>query len=42
MQRIGMTYDPVEDFDDPEAAEGPLRKQVLYRKLRDAVRSDAR
>jgi RimJ/RimL family protein N-acetyltransferase len=42
MQRIGMTYDPVEDFDDPEAAEGPLRKQVLYRKLRDADRSDLR
>lgn len=42
MQRIGMTYDPAEDFDAPEAEEGPLRNQVLYRKLRDAVRSDAR
>jgi RimJ/RimL family protein N-acetyltransferase len=36
MQRIGMTYDPDGDFDDPEAEEGPLRRQVLYRKLRDA------
>jgi RimJ/RimL family protein N-acetyltransferase len=36
MQRIGMAYDPDGDFDDPEAEEGSLRRQVLYRKLRDA------
>jgi RimJ/RimL family protein N-acetyltransferase len=41
MRRIGMTYDPAEDFDDPGAEEGPLRRQVLYRKLRDAVRPEA-
>jgi RimJ/RimL family protein N-acetyltransferase len=32
MRRIGMTTDPAEDFDDPEVAEGPLRRCVLYRK----------
>ncbi|TDO54902.1 RimJ/RimL family protein N-acetyltransferase [Kribbella sp. VKM Ac-2527] len=32
MQRIGMTTDPAEDFDDPEVAVGPLRRCVLYRK----------
>jgi hypothetical protein len=31
-----VTYDPAEDFDDLEAGEGPLRQQVLYRKLRAA------
>jgi RimJ/RimL family protein N-acetyltransferase len=39
MRRIGMTYDPAEDFDDPDAEEGPLRRQVLYRKLRASHRS---
>jgi RimJ/RimL family protein N-acetyltransferase len=34
MRRIGMTYDPAEDFDDPDVEEGPLRRAVLYRKLR--------
>lgn len=34
MRRIGMTYDPAKDFDDPDAEEGPLRRAVLYRKLR--------
>jgi RimJ/RimL family protein N-acetyltransferase len=32
MQRIGMTTDTADDFDDPEVAEGPLRRCVLYRK----------
>jgi len=41
MRRIGMTYDPAEDFDDPDVEEGPLRRQVLYRKLRDSTRPDA-
>lgn len=31
MRRIGMTRDPVDDFDDPTAPEGPLRLNVLYR-----------
>jgi RimJ/RimL family protein N-acetyltransferase len=37
MWRIGMTTDPGEDFHDPDVPEGPLRRQVLYRKFRDAV-----
>ncbi|MEV1286637.1 GNAT family N-acetyltransferase [Micromonospora sp. NPDC049679] len=32
MRRIGMTTDPTDDFDDPEAEQGPLRRQVVYRK----------
>jgi RimJ/RimL family protein N-acetyltransferase len=35
MRRIGMTYDPGADFDDPEAGPGPLRPQVVYRRRRD-------
>ena len=35
MQRIGMTTDPAEDFDDPDVDEGPLRRYVVYRRLRD-------
>jgi RimJ/RimL family protein N-acetyltransferase len=35
MRRIGMTSDPAEDFDDPDVDEGPLRRHVMYRKLRD-------
>ncbi|HSS88698.1 MAG TPA: GNAT family N-acetyltransferase [Streptosporangiaceae bacterium] len=35
MQRIGMTTDPAEDFDDLDVDEGPLRRHVVYRKLRD-------
>ncbi|MFD8705072.1 GNAT family N-acetyltransferase [Kitasatospora sp. NPDC059648] len=31
MRRIGMTRDPADDFDDPAAPEGPLRRNVLYR-----------
>jgi RimJ/RimL family protein N-acetyltransferase len=31
MRRIGMTRDPDGDFDDPEAPEGPLRPNVLFR-----------
>ena len=31
----GMTTDPAEDFDDPDVGEGPLRRHVVYRKLRD-------
>jgi RimJ/RimL family protein N-acetyltransferase len=36
MRRIGMTSDPAEDFDDPDVDEAPLRRHVVYRKLRDA------
>jgi hypothetical protein len=31
MRRIAMTRDPADDFDDPTAPEGPLRRNVLYR-----------
>jgi ribosomal-protein-alanine N-acetyltransferase len=32
MRRIGMTYDPADDFDNPQVAEGsPLRPHVLWR-----------
>jgi 3-dehydroquinate dehydratase/shikimate dehydrogenase len=32
MEKIGMTYDPKDDFDHPKLAENhPLRKHVLYR-----------
>jgi hypothetical protein len=37
MRRIGMTTDPAEDFDDPDVDEGPLRRHVVYRKLRHAM-----
>lgn len=36
MRRVGMTRDPVDDFDDPTAPEGPLRPNVLYRIARGA------
>jgi RimJ/RimL family protein N-acetyltransferase len=35
MERIEMTRDPAEDFDDQDVDEGPLRRQVVYRKRRD-------
>ncbi len=35
MRRLGMTCDPSDDFDDPDVEDGPLRRQVLYRKVRD-------
>ncbi|MGK5549244.1 GNAT family N-acetyltransferase [Streptomyces sp. URMC 127] len=31
MRRIGMAYDPADDFDDPDVPEGPLRRNVVYR-----------
>jgi RimJ/RimL family protein N-acetyltransferase len=32
MEKIGMTYDPGDDFDHPSLPEGhPLRRHVLYR-----------
>ncbi|MEU1046744.1 GNAT family N-acetyltransferase [Streptomyces sp. NPDC005897] len=32
MDRLGMTYDPAEDFDDPGLPVGsPLRRSVVYR-----------
>ncbi|AGZ40518.1 GNAT family N-acetyltransferase [Actinoplanes friuliensis] len=30
MHRLGMTYDPADDFDDP-TVDGPLRHSVVYR-----------
>jgi RimJ/RimL family protein N-acetyltransferase len=35
MGRIGMTSDPEENFDDPDVDEAPLRRHMVYRKLRD-------
>jgi RimJ/RimL family protein N-acetyltransferase len=33
MEKIGMTYDPADDFDHPALPEGhPLRRHALYRK----------
>ncbi len=33
MEKIGMTRDPADDFDNPRIPEGhPLRRHVLYRK----------
>jgi len=31
MRRLGMTYDPAGDFDDPDVPDGPLRRSVVYR-----------
>ncbi|WP_216588352.1 GNAT family N-acetyltransferase [Streptomyces brasiliscabiei] len=31
MRRLGMTRDPADDFDDPTAPQGPLRRGVVYR-----------
>jgi RimJ/RimL family protein N-acetyltransferase len=31
MRRIGMTRNPADDFENPEAPEGPLRPNVVYR-----------
>ncbi len=32
MEKVGMTYDPADEFDHPLVPEGhPLRKHVLYR-----------
>jgi RimJ/RimL family protein N-acetyltransferase len=41
MRRIGMTYDPAEDFEDPDVEDGPLRRAVLYRRLPGAAAPDA-
>jgi RimJ/RimL family protein N-acetyltransferase len=37
MRRLGMTSDPAENFDDPDVDDGPLRRHVVYRKLRDCT-----
>ncbi|WP_255955423.1 MULTISPECIES: GNAT family N-acetyltransferase [Aeromicrobium] len=36
MQRIGMTRDPADDFDDASAPDGPPVRHVLYRITRPA------
>jgi RimJ/RimL family protein N-acetyltransferase len=38
MERLGMTRLPQEDFDHPDAPEGPLRRCILYR-LRNPLRA---
>ncbi|MDH6711002.1 RimJ/RimL family protein N-acetyltransferase [Kitasatospora sp. MAA19] len=35
MRRLGMTSDPADDFEDPDAPEGPLRPNVLFRLRRE-------
>jgi ribosomal-protein-alanine N-acetyltransferase len=41
MQRLGMTCDPNEDFENPRVAEGhPLRTHVLYRVRAGQVTTD--
>jgi RimJ/RimL family protein N-acetyltransferase len=37
MHRLGMTYDPADDFDDPTVPAGPLRHSVVYRIKRTVV-----
>jgi len=38
MQRLGMAYDPGDDFDSPRVADGsPLRPHVLFRIARDGA-----
>lgn len=38
MQKIGMTHDPVDDFDHPNLPDGhPLQRHVLYRIKPDQV-----
>ncbi len=38
MQRLGMAYDPGDDFDNPRVADGsPLRPHVLFRIARDGA-----
>ena len=32
MQRIGMTTDPADDFDDPDIDDASLRRHVVYRR----------
>lgn len=40
MQKIGLTYDPKDDFDHPNLPKGhPLREHVLYRIPRQIYRS---
>ncbi len=37
MEKIGMSHNPVDDFDHPKLPEGnPLRRHVLYRLARSA------
>jgi RimJ/RimL family protein N-acetyltransferase len=39
MQKLGMTYDAIDDFENPTLPEGhPLRPSVLYRLTRDQHR----
>ncbi|MFE1171397.1 GNAT family N-acetyltransferase [Streptomyces sp. NPDC058773] len=39
MRRLGMTRDPADDFDNPDAPGGPLRRNVLYRISAEAWRA---
>jgi RimJ/RimL family protein N-acetyltransferase len=35
MERLGMSRDPADDFDNPNLSPGPLRRHVLYRLSRE-------
>jgi RimJ/RimL family protein N-acetyltransferase len=37
MERLGMTHDPIDDFDDPDTPDGPANRVVLYRLKRNAT-----
>ncbi|SRR5713226_7861500 len=40
MEKLGMTHNPVDDFDHPRLPDGhPLRRHVLYRMNRSVWRS---
>ncbi|MFJ9605189.1 GNAT family N-acetyltransferase [Kitasatospora sp. NPDC101176] len=39
MRRLGMVHDPAVDFDDPDAPEGPLRPNVVFRLDRAGYRA---
>jgi RimJ/RimL family protein N-acetyltransferase len=39
MERLGMTWDPADDFDHPRVPPGPLRRHVLYRLAQPATLS---
>ena len=42
MERLGMTRDPTDDFENPNLPEGhPIRPHVLYRLRRDAWRASS-
>ena len=39
MERLGMTHDLLDDFDDPDTPDGPAKRVVLYRIKRSSLLS---